>query len=150
MLGGIPPSIQHGQGLWTRNFFLPLMTGERSWGSVQFNSFDIYRYWGTYTNIEYVWCRTTAFEVDEWPSFVCMVYRVDAGWKVPKHKGDAGWKFEDAGWKLYGEVRKWPKYLNREFFANIKYHNSASRNRVVPFIHWDTFQHTRFSSCEFL
>ena len=53
----------------------------------------------------------------------------------------------DAGWKLCGEVRKRPTYLNWEF-ANI-YYNSASRNQVEPFIHWDTFQHTRFS-CEFL
>ena len=32
MLGGIPPSIQHGRGLWARNLPLLLMIGEWGWG----------------------------------------------------------------------------------------------------------------------
>ena len=71
------------------------------------------------------------------------------GGKFPNTKGMLGGNLGDAGWKLYEEVRKHPKYLKWAFANNIYYNNNASRNQVVPFIHWDTFQHTRFS-CEFL
>ena len=71
------------------------------------------------------------------------------GGKFPNTMGMLGGNLGDAGWKLYREERKRPKYLNWEFANIIYYNNSASRNQVVPFIHWDTFQHTRFS-CEFL
>ena len=32
--------------------------------------------------------------------------------KFPNTKGMLDGNLGDAGWKLYGEVRKWPKYLN--------------------------------------
>ena len=68
---------------------------------------------------------------------------------VPNTKGMLGGNWGDAGWKLHGEVRKRPKYLNWVFANIIYYNNNTSRNRNVPFIHWNTFQHARFS-CEFL
>ena len=45
------------------------------------------------------------------------------GGKFPNTKGMLGGNLGDAGWKLYGEVRKRPKYLNWEEFANITYYN---------------------------
>ena len=64
MLGGILPSIQHGHGLWARNLPLPywLMNGA-----------EVFWYIEILMNInEYVCCGTTATEVDEWPSFMCV------------------------------------------------------------------------------
>ena len=109
--------------------------------------FDIYRHWGTYTHVfgaepqplkwmnGRVWCAVNN--------------ELMLGGMFPNTKGMLGGNLGDAGLKLYGAVRKGPKYLNWEFANIIYYNNSASRNQVVPFIQWDTFQHTRFS-CECL
>ena len=107
-----------------------------------------YRYWGTYMNMldaePQPWKWTNDWVLCAWNNGMML------GGKFPNTKGMLGGNLGDAGWKLYEEVRRQPKYLNWEFFANIKYYNnSVSRNRAVPFIHWDTFQHTRFS-CGFL
>ena len=109
--------------------------------------FDISRYWEIYTDM---------FVAEPLP-LKWTNYRVLCAWnnglmlggKFPNTKGVLGGNLGDAGWKLYGEVRKRPKYLNWEFANIIYYNNSASRNRVVPFIHWDTFHTIRFSG-EFL
>ena len=109
--------------------------------------FDICRYWETYTNMFVAETQLLKWTNDRvlcaWNNTLML------GGKFPNARGKLGGNLGDAGWKLYGEVRKRPKYLNWELANIIDYNNSASRNRVVSFIHWDTFQHTRFS-CEFL
>ena len=141
MLGGIPPSIQHDCRLWARN--LPC---HNDWW-MGLGCFVICWYWETYTNMFAVEPQPLKWTNDR---VLCVCNNgLMLGRKFPNTKGMLGGNLGDAGWKLYGEVRKRQKYLNWEFTNSICYTNSASRNRVVPFIHWDTFQHTRFS-CEFL
>ena len=136
MLGRIPPSIQHGCRLWARNLPLPLMIGEWGWGG--FLEIDIEE-------------NTRIFGAEPQP-LKWMNGRVwwagnnglMLGGKFPNTKGMLGGNLGDAGWKLYGEVRKRPNYLNLEFANIVYYNNSACRNHVVPFIHWAIFQHTGF------
>ena len=137
-------STQH--PTWPQALSEEFTTAVTDWWMGQ-RCFDIYRHWGTYTHMfgakpqplkwmnDRVWCAGNN--------------GLMLGGKFPNTKGMPGGNLGDAGWKPYGEVRKRPKYLNWEFANIIYYNNSASRNQVVPFIHWDTFQHTRFW-CEFL
>ena len=132
MLGGIPPSIQHGRRLWARNLPLPLLMCEWGWGVL------IYRDTEEHTRI----CLLENHS--HWSE------RADAGWKVFKLKWDAGWKFGGCWMETVWGSKKTAKISKSGYFANIRYHNnSMSSNQVVSFIPCDTFQHTRFL-CEFL
>ena len=42
MLGGIPPSIQHGRKLWAKNSPLPFMIGEWFWGVLVYTDIEEY------------------------------------------------------------------------------------------------------------
>ena len=109
--------------------------------------FDIDRHWETCTHMFGAAPQPLKWTNDqvlcEWNNGLVL------GGKFPNTEEMLGGNLGDAGWKLYGDVRKRPKYLNWEFANIVYYNNSASRNRVVPFVHLNTFQHTRFS-CEFL
>ena len=109
--------------------------------------FDIYRHCGSYTHM-----FGTEPSPLKWPNgrVLCAWNNgLMLGGKFPNTKGMLGGNLGDAGSKLYGEVRKRPEYLNWAFANSIYNNNSVSRNQVVPFVHWDSFQHTKLS-CEFL
>ena len=116
LLSGISPSIQHGHMLWARNLSLPSMIGDWGWGVVVplrrvyiFVCVHIYIYiiyiYMLYIYINrnrYVCCGTTTFEVDEWPSVMCLEWRVDDGWNVFRNNGVLGGNLGDVGWKCMG------------------------------------------------
>ena len=103
-------------------------------------SFDICRYWETYTNMFVAEPQSLKWTNDRvlcsWNNGLML------GGSFQTH-ADAGWKFGGCWMETVWGSKKTAKYLNWEFANIIYYNNSVSRNRVLPFIHWDTFLHTR-------